>query len=206
MKTPLLLTSLFTAAIETPLNHVLFKDNSSKVARQRLAGKVLRIVLAELDTPLTLLFHPQQVDVVSDWLGEVDCCLTLHLSSLAKLRDRQQLSPMIRSGELVLEGDIQVVQRFGELLELGQWDVAEWLSPYLGDIAAESLVQLAGLGWRSAWKKQQQWQGNLAQTLTEEWKLVPSALQVAWFNDEVAALVHELDVLENRLSKLEASS
>jgi ubiquinone biosynthesis protein UbiJ len=51
------------------------------------------------------------------------------MSVLPKLRDRQQLTALIRSGELEVEGDIQVVQNFVALTDLAEFDPAELLAP-----------------------------------------------------------------------------
>ncbi|MGK4855857.1 hypothetical protein ACSMCS_23610, partial [Salmonella enterica] len=53
--------------------------------------------------------------------------------------DRQQLAALIRSGEMEVKGDIQVVHKFVALADLAEFDPAERLAPYTGDIAAESI-------------------------------------------------------------------
>ena len=52
----MLLTPLLTGVLETSLNSLLFRDRSMKAARQRLAGKVLRIELQEFSAPLVLIY------------------------------------------------------------------------------------------------------------------------------------------------------
>lgn len=128
---PRLLTPLITAALETVLNGVLFNDKSLKAARSRLVGKVLRIELREINFPLLFVFSERQVDVLSQWDDAADCLVKTDVAVLARLRDRQQLSPLMRTGELVVEGDIQVVQQLVALLDLAEWDLAEWLAPYV---------------------------------------------------------------------------
>lgn len=144
----MLLTPLLTAAIETPLNFLLFKDRSMKAARTRLAGKVLRVELQELSAPLTFVFSEQKIDVLGHWEGVADCTVTSRISSLQKLRDRQLLSPMMRSGELVVDGDISVVQQFSALLDMAEFEPAEFLAPYIGDIASQGLSQAVQGGFR----------------------------------------------------------
>ena len=63
---PMLFTPLLTGALETSLNSLLFHDRSMKSARQRLAGKVLRIELKELASPLVLVFSERRVDVLGN--------------------------------------------------------------------------------------------------------------------------------------------
>jgi ubiquinone biosynthesis protein UbiJ len=104
-----------------------------------LQGKVLRIALKEFASPLVLAFSERQVDVLGEWEGEADCTVITQLRVLPGLRDRQQLTALIRSGELEVQGDIQVVQNLVALMDLAEFDVAELLAPYTGDVAAEGI-------------------------------------------------------------------
>jgi ubiquinone biosynthesis protein UbiJ len=203
MEMPMLLTPLLTGVLETSLNSLLFRDRSMKTARQRLAGKVLRIELQELSSPLVLLFSEQRVDVLGQSEDKADCTVQTRVPVLLKLRDRQQLSPLMRSGELIVEGDIQVVQQLVGLLDLAEWDPAEWLAPYVGDIAAQGVSQIVGKGLGLLKSGLQSQQRYVAETLTEEWRMAPGPLEVVWFNEEVDATVRSVDALIARLDKLE---
>ncbi|ATO35678.1 hypothetical protein DZA65_00193 [Dickeya dianthicola] len=201
----MLIMPVLTAALETALNQLLFRDRSMKAARQRLHGKTLRVEVAELNTPLVLVFSEHRLDVMSQWSAQPDCLLQTRLSALVKLRDRQQLSALMRSGDLVLEGDIQVAQQFVTLLDLAEFDPAEWLSPWLGDVVAEGLSQaagnVAGALMRTACRQQQ----ALSETVTEEWRLAPGKLEGLWFADEVDALAQSAETLSARLAILESA-
>ncbi|WP_447886535.1 ubiquinone biosynthesis protein UbiJ [Serratia fonticola] len=201
----MLLTPLLTGVLETSLNSLLFRDRSMKTARQRLAGKVLRIELQELSSPLVLLFSEQRVDVLGQSEDSADCTVQTRVPVLLKLRDRQQLSPLMRSGELIVEGDIQVVQQLVGLLDLAEWDPAEWLAPYVGDIAAQGVSQIVGKGLGLLKSGLQSQQRYVAETLTEEWRMAPGPLEVVWFNEEVDATVRSVDALIARLDKLEGN-
>ena len=109
---------LITAGVENVLNTFLYRSPALKTARQRLNGKVLRVVVKEFSTPLVLVFSERQLDVLGEWEGEADCSVITHMSTLPKLRDRQQLTALIRSGELEVQGDLQVVQNFVSLADL----------------------------------------------------------------------------------------
>ncbi|MFC3396860.1 ubiquinone biosynthesis protein UbiJ [Brenneria rubrifaciens] len=199
----MLITSVLTASLETVLNQLLFRDRSMKAARQRLHGKTLQIELSELDAPLVLIFNEQRLDVVSRWGEQADCLLKMRLSVLMKLRDRQNLSVLMRNGELVIEGDIQVAQQFIALLDLAEFDPAEWLAPYLGDIVAQGLSQAAQKTLRLFGRTLCRQQQALSETLTEEWRLAPGKLENTWLHDEIAALEKSAERLSERLTKLE---
>lgn len=198
------LTPLLTASLETALNHLLYRDRGLKAARQRLNGRSLAIVLAELNQPIVFIFSEQQVDVIGEWSDTPDCTVKTRFATLATLRDRQQLTSLIRSGELDVDGDLQVVQQFSALLDLAELDPAEYLAPWIGDIAAQGITQFARRGFNAVRRDVQRKQSYLSQTLTEEWRLAPGSLEQAWFAEEVDALTRSLDALDVRLSKLEA--
>ena len=125
------------------------------------------------------------------------------MSVLPKLRDRQQLTALIRSGELEVEGDIQVVQNFVALTDLAEFDPAELLAPFIGDIAAEGIGKILHGGASFARKNLQRQQRYAAEVLTEEWRMAPGPLEVAWFAEETAAVERAVDALTKRLEKLE---
>ncbi|QHM72837.1 ubiquinone biosynthesis protein UbiJ [Mixta intestinalis] len=197
------LTPLLTAGLETALNRILYRDRGLKAARQRLNGRVLQLRLQELSQPITLVFSEQQVDVLGDWQDRCDCTVKTRLSLLPKLRDRHQLTGMIRSGELEVEGDLQVVQQFSMLMDMAELDPAEYLAPWVGDILAESISKTARRGLQLLRNDIERKQRYLAETLTEEWRVAPGALEMAWYGEEVDALQRQVDQLEQRLRQLE---
>ncbi|HBV40190.1 MAG TPA: hypothetical protein DEF05_11025 [Erwinia sp.] len=197
------LTPLLTAGLETALNQILYRDRGLKAARQRLNGRSLAIELAELKQPLIFIFSEQQVDVLGDWCDTPDCKVKTRVATLRKLRDRQQLTSLIRSGELEVEGDLQVVQQFSALIDLAELDPAEYLAPWIGDIAAQGIGQAARRGLQLVRGDLNRKQSYLSQALTEEWRLTPGGLELAWFAEEVDAAARELAALETRLKQLE---
>ncbi|SUH18769.1 Protein YigP clustered withubiquinone biosynthetic genes [Salmonella enterica subsp. enterica] len=103
---------LVTAGIEGLLNTFLYRSPALKSARTRLQGKVLCVKLKGFSTPLVLVFSERQVDVLGAWEGEADCTVITQASVLPKLRDRQQLAALIRSGEL----EVQAIFRSCKIL------------------------------------------------------------------------------------------
>ena len=200
----MILTPLLTAGLETALNHILYRDRSMKAARQRLSGKVLSLSLQEFSQPMTLVFSEQQLDVLGEWQGNSDCTVKTSLRTLPELRDRQQLTRLLRSGALDVEGDLQVVQNFSALLDMAELDPAEYLAPWVGDIVAQGMSQSARRAFAFFRTDLQRKQVYLAETLTEEWRVTPGALELAWFAEEVDAMTRSLDALSARIAQLEA--
>jgi len=86
---------------------------------------------------------------------------------------------------------------------MAEIEPAEFLAPYIGDIAAQGVSQAVQGAFSFLQKGLKHQQSYVAQTLTEEWKMAPGPLEVVWFSDEVSALVGELDALDKRIKKLE---
>ncbi|MGG4609805.1 ubiquinone biosynthesis accessory factor UbiJ [Providencia sp. Me31A] len=197
------LYSLVTALMETSLNHMLFKEKVLQPARMRLAGKVMSIELKELNRTLTLIFAENHVDVLSQWYEPADCTIKTSLFTLVKLKDKQQLSQLINCGDIVIEGDMQIVQHWSSLLDLAIWNPAHYLSPYIGDVAAEGLSKLLNKGACLASNIVKRQKNYVKDALIEEWKMAPSQLEFAHFSDEVEQVESSMSALEQRLSQLE---
>ena len=197
------LKPLVTGSIETAINTLLWREKALKPARQRLIGKVLRIELKEFSSPLVLVFSERQVDVLGAWEGEADCTVITRVSVLPQLRNRQHLTALIRNNDLEVQGDLQVVQNLVSLADLAEFDPAELLAPYTGDIAAEGVSKFLRGGAKFVQHGLARQQRYVAETLTEEWRLAPGALEIAWFAEETMAVERELAALTKRLEKLE---
>lgn len=192
---------LVTAVIETSLN-TLVNDDPALVRRlSRLKGQIIQVNLKELNKTLTFVFS-QQIDVLSEYEGQPDCYLSLNLSVLPELREQSNITKLIKQDKLILEGDIQLAQKFSQLMTDCKPDLEEWLSRVTGDVVAHTLVQsvknVGGLVAKQATKHQ----NHFAQILTEEWKIAPAPLEVAHFCDQVDDVKSSAARLEAKLNAL----
>ncbi|MFA0626284.1 SCP2 domain-containing protein [Vibrio sp. 10N.222.49.A3] len=192
---------LVTAVIETSLNTFVNDDPALVRRLSRLKGQIIQVNLKELNKTLTFVFS-QQIDVLSDYEGQPDCYLSLNLSVLPELREQSNITKLIKQDKLILEGDIQLAQKFAQLMTDCKPDLEEWLSRVTGDVVAHTLVQgvknVGGLVAKQATKHQ----NHLAQVLTEEWKIAPVPLEVAHFCDQVDDVKSSAARLEAKLNAL----
>lgn len=195
--------SLFTAAIEQLCNATLYQQQALKAARQPLLGKVLRLSLREFTTPLVFIFAEQRLDVLNQWQDSIDAEINTRLAVLTKLGKGEQLTELLRNGDLQVQGDLQLVQHFAHLLDLARADPAHWFSSVLGDTGAEAVSRvLSRLGdWIA--DSRQRTKGYLTQAVTEEWRLAPGYYEAGWFSDEINTLASDTASLTKRLDKLE---
>ncbi|TQP70945.1 SCP2 domain-containing protein [Vibrio cholerae] len=195
------LSPLLTAVIETTLNTLINDDPALGRKLLRLKGKVISLHLRELNQSLTFVFS-QRIDVMTGFEGQPDSYLALNLSILPQLREQANITQLIKQDKLELEGDIQLAQKFSELMTDCKPDVEEWLSRITGDVVAHSVVHgvksIAGALKQQAHKHQ----NHLAQVLTEEWRIAPPPLEIAYFCDQVDDLKSHAARLEARLNQL----
>ncbi len=192
---------LVTAVIETSLNTLIKDDPNLGRRLARLKGQVIQVHLKELNKTLTFVFS-QQIDVLANYEGKPDCYLSLHLSVLPELREQANITKLIKQDKLVLEGDIQLAQKFSQLMTDCKPDIEEWLSRVTGDVVAHTVVQGAknvGSLLSSQFNKHQ---NHLAQVLTEEWRIAPAPLEIAYFCDQVDDVKSQASRLEAKLSAL----
>ena len=193
--------ALITAAVESSMN-ILVNDDPELVRRlSRLKGQVIQVHLRELNKTLTFVFS-QKIDVLAAYEGEPDCYLSLNLASLSELREQSNITQLIKQDKLTLEGDIQLAQKFSQLLSDCKPDIEEWLSRITGDVVAHNLVQSASGLRKFAKRRAEKHTNHLAQVITEEWRLAPSSLEVAHFCDQVDDVASWTARVEAKLNKL----
>lgn len=199
------LLPLVTGVLETALNALLAKNAEAKNKLPRLRGKVLALQLRELPASLVFVFS-NRIDVLAAWEDEADCRVRTGVLVLPELRDRSQVTRLIREQALDVQGDIQVLQHFVALMEALGWDPAELLAPYTGDLVAHGVSRLVQGTVAGVQRQHARNLAYLGEVVTEEWRLAPGALEVAYFADQVEELATQLTRLERRLQRLETSA
>ncbi|EPB6722501.1 SCP2 domain-containing protein [Vibrio fluvialis] len=192
---------LITAVIESSLNTLIKDDPELGRRLARLKGQVIQVHLKEINKTLTFIFS-QQIDVLANYEGEPDCYLSLNLSVLPELREQANITKLIKQDKLVLEGDIQLAQKFAQLMTDCKPDIEEWLSRVTGDVVAHTVVQGAKNVGALLSAQVSKHQNHLAQVLTEEWRVAPGPLEIAYFCDQVDDVKSQAARLESRLNQL----
>jgi ubiquinone biosynthesis accessory factor UbiJ len=192
---------LLTAGLEHALNQILALDERAAFRRQPLQGKVLQLDVRELK-PLWLVFSSSQIDILNRYDGVADAGISLNLSALPRLRDKNQLTPLIREGKVDLQGDPALFNLFSILLGELQIDWEGQLARHTGDVLAHTLCRSAralhqGMSHQLGLLRQ-----DVAEYVTEEARLAPGSLEVACFCEDVLALKRQFDTTALRLEKL----
>jgi ubiquinone biosynthesis protein UbiJ len=201
-----LLQTGLTAAIQTAVNQFLELDQHAKSQLQSLAGKVLAIEFSDL--PLKLYFIPTDDDlqIFSQYDGVADTRLRGTSVQILAMGGSARPGESLFKGEVSIEGDIDLGQRFQEILRNMDIDWEERLSYLVGDVAAHKLGNAA----RSLinWGRQTALsvEDNLGEYLQFESNTVPARFEIDQFQHEVDTLRNDVERLEARIQRITSTA
>lgn len=195
------LDNLVCGLLETAVNKLHQLDGSAQQKRKALDGTIIGVSLKEINKPLYFVISQQQIDLLSKYEGQADCFIRLNFLALPELQDNHQLTNLIKSGQLEVDGDIKLVQQFAQLLTEMDIDWEEHLSTKVGDLLAHKMVYLAKQAKSNALLQGNKLHNQLTEVITEELKLAPGPLEVAYFCDQVSDIEKQVIALEKKLSR-----
>lgn len=196
------LNNLLCSLLETGVNQLHQLDSSATLKRKQLNGTIIGVSLQEINWPLFFIISDQQIDVLSKFEGSPDCFIRVSVGALAKLQDNHQLTTLIKTGQLEVEGDIQLVQQFAQLLTDMDIDWEEHLSKKVGDVIAHKFCYHAKQIHQGTFKQLEKVEKQTALYVTEEIKAAPSALEVAYFCEQINSLQTQTEQLIEKMNAL----
>lgn len=207
---------LLNAVIETSANQALKWASNSKTVLAPLQSKICIIHVQELQHVMVFSFAAQRIDVLADEANEYQslpdeldnnsCWVSVSLFALDKLKQNNQMTKLIKSGQLDFAGDLSILQGVSSLFDKLELDVEEVLASYIGDPAAYQLNTSS----KRLFAKAQHDFAILSQTLSDaaldEKPIGVRKIMVVNFCDEVNQLRADADRFQARLEQLEAKS
>lgn len=202
LKQQLMLPQFTFGLIETAFNALLKRSPHIEPNLRKLSGKVLKIALTSPKIDFFVLFGENRTDWLGNYEGEADCSVQLAFETLPKLADKQKLTELINNKSLVLTGDIQVLQHFTALLEQLEKDPAELLSPFVGDVVAQTGTDFAKKVLGKIKAQFEQNNQHLVENLIQERPVLVHRLQAVHFYDQVEELAQQAVKLEQKFATL----
>lgn len=190
--------------IEQSINGLLALD---PVALQRLAMLHGRCVALQLNgLGLTLYFvpgHDGRLQLLGSIEGEPDCTLSGSPLDLVRASDETSGHRQLFAGNVRIDGDTALAQRFSEALAGLDIDWEEQLARLTGDIAAHEVGRGVRAAARQGERMREVTAANLSEYLTEEARLLPHRFEVDEFLADVDTLRDDVARLEARIALLE---
>ncbi|GLS82292.1 ubiquinone biosynthesis accessory factor UbiJ [Paraferrimonas haliotis] len=198
----MLFASFACEVAEQSINWALAQHRGSQQLFSKLSGQVIKLRLSELPWPIYLLPSSNRVQLMTQYGGDVDVAVSLPLSQAQALSDGGQITALIKSGQLELEGDIAVLQQFAN--DLKQLDV-DWLAPLanvIGEAPAHKVSQQSVTARENLSELFNKGKEEAKHLLSDELQLAPTHSEFEQFRDEVDALAGRLQRLERKLRQL----
>jgi len=205
---------MFSAAlsqiIEAGLNGLLGRDphllNSlNKVA----AGKSLTLISTRDGVSawqLTLIITPEKLHVHSNSADDADACISGSPRALSALLFSNDPAAALYHPEIVLSGDIHLIQTIHKTLTASdtRWDdvLAPMLKPLLGDSGVSVLTNAVNTTAKVVRNAGQSLQMNVRDYLQEESGLLPARAETEDSNTHLDSLRLRIDRLHARIDLL----
>jgi ubiquinone biosynthesis protein UbiJ len=196
---------LALAGIEQAVNTVIGLDPAAADKLARLHGQVIAIRLTGIGLELIFVPGPDgHLQLLGSIEGAPDCRLSGSPLDLMRTGDKTQGPAQLFAGRVTIDGDIELAQRFGDILAGLDIDWEEQLARLTGDVFAHEVGTAARKTARWGKRSADVLGQNLAEYLTEEARLVPQRREVQDFLDQVDTLRDDLARLEARVARLAA--
>tara|TARA_B110000467_G_C18298658_1_gene469779 strand:+ start:316 stop:987 length:672 start_codon:yes stop_codon:yes gene_type:complete len=202
LATDLLMPQVLHAALEAIINKALAL-NIRQLSLAHLEQKTLTLELSELNAPLSFTVVENKL-LVSANIERSDCSVQTSLHTLKKLKAEQQLTALIKQGELDVVGDLKVAQQFSALAEQLEIDWQSELAKNIGDIPTHKLLHFGNKITKKVKNTVKQLENDVSEYVVHEKRLVVTNSQVSSFNQGVQQVSSQLDNLSMRINQLAA--
>lgn len=193
---------LLINAFETALNKYLHLDEDIDLFLQPLTGKVIAITLLPFNETIYLCPTAQRIQIMDQYAETADTTLKGSLPAFGLMGLSSKPAPSFFSGEVTIEGDLNLGHHFQQLFAQLDIDLEEQLSHYTGDIIAHKVGNLfRGLNdWQQ--ESANTLKLNITEFLQDESKDLPPAPEINIFSQQVDQLKEDFDRLEARVTRL----
>jgi len=191
----------FLAVVEHELNRLLGESTAALDLLEGLSGTSFAVHVEGLGVTAVLHAEGERLRVGTDAEGATATLRATPLD-LVKLARAGGVTDVKRT-QASLSGDLQVAERYSQLLKLARPDIEDEVAKWIGDVPAHALSEVArGAG---AWlaRAAGALRMNTAEYLQEESRVMPAALEADAFYSDVERLRDAVERTAARLARLE---
>jgi len=187
--------------IEDELNRHVGESTAARELLARLAGTSFAVHVEGVGATVVLHADGERLRVDGE---AADATVTLRATplDLLKLVNAEGVSGVKRT-HADLKGDLQVAERYAQLLKLARPDLEGELAKWIGDVPAHALgeVTRGAAAWLA--RAASALRMNTAEYLQEESRVMPAPLEAQAFFGDVEKLRDDVERAAARLARLE---
>ena len=200
------LKPLLLAPLEEAMNAYLALDDHIEEYLAPMANKVIAVRITPFDQTFYLCPGRDRLQLLENYQGEVDARLSGSLSALGLMSLSATPMRALFRGEVRIEGDTQLAEKFQRLFQKLDIDWQGKLARYTGDAFAQRLGDLFRGGRDWSRNSLTSFRLNLEEFLQEETRDLPAKAEAEIVFRRIDDCRSEVDRLEARISRLNTDS
>jgi ubiquinone biosynthesis protein UbiJ len=190
----------FLTFIERELNRLVAESTAARELLERLEGTSFAVHVEGLGLAGVLRAEGERLRVGAD---EDGATATLRATPLDLVRlVRSEGVGNVQRTHASFTGDLQVAERYSQLLKLARPDLEDELAKWVGDIPAHALGEAARSAGAWLVRAASALSMNTAEYLQEESRAMPAPLEAAAFYGDVERLRDDVERAAARLARL----
>lgn len=196
------LLSPLVKPLQIAINRYLAYDPEVPKQLAAMQGKVVELHFLILDLSVYIVINADDLDICDDYTGVVDTTISGSPIALAMMGMQQSSTSSLFSGEVTIDGDLELGTKFQAFLDNIEVDWEEPLSQLSGDVVAQQMGDV--LRGVASWLQQSTETNslNVSEYLREEQAVLPSKYEVERFKREVDDVRLSVDRLEAKVQRL----
>jgi ubiquinone biosynthesis protein UbiJ len=195
--------ALLMNALEIAINQYLSLDPNASTFLAPLAGKVIKVTITSVNESIYLCPSPDAIQLLDFSSEPVDTQLTGSVFAFGLMGLSSKPMRSIFSGEIQIEGDMQIGRKFQSLFSKLDINLEPHLARYTGDSVAQQISQFFRSGHEWSKESIESFRLNVSEYLQDETRDLPPEPEVAIFYSQVDELRTHFDRLQSRIERLE---
>jgi len=195
--------ALLMNALEIAINQYLSLDPNASTFLAPLAGKVIKVTITSVNESIYMCPSPDAIQLLDFSSEPVDTQLTGSVFAFGLMGLSSKPMRSIFSGEIQIEGDMQIGRKFQSLFSKLDINLEPHLARYTGDSVAQQISQFFRSGHEWSKESIESFRLNVSEYLQDETRDLPPEPEVAIFYSQVDELRTHFDRLQSRIERLE---
>lgn len=186
-------------SVEKMVNKVLSLDEETVALLATLAGNVIEIDVLDTEFRMFILPSGKGVTLETDYEGKADVAIKGTPSALLGMISAEKIG----AGDVEINGNVELAKKFQSILRDMEIDWEEYLSQFVGDIAAHKIGNFLRRVSRFAKESGKTIGMDISEYLRYEKEALLDKSEVDEFNLAVDNIRDDVERLQKRLERLE---
>lgn len=194
---------MLAAALEKALNYVLTLDPDTLSRLNKLQGKVVKLNISDWNLECFVVVRENSLGIMTHYAGLPDASISGKFMGLVQVGRQRASGPALFEQGIKIDGDLELGEQIRDIIRHLDLDLEEYLSRFVGDIAAHEIIW-RGKSFLEFGKKT--WQSlteNVREFCQIEASYAPSRRQAEQFYRDISELRNDVERAAVRLARLE---